>query len=352
MIVGPPDSGKSTTAKILSAYAVRLDRTPIYVDLDVSKGSLVVPGAICACVLDQSILDIKVLYINIYIYMFHLNLCLLCYQNDNSALMPLSYFYGHSAPKANMALYQSLITVMATKIKERMGNDSDTSASGVIIDTHSWSEIADLEGILHCAKAFDIDVILVTDDRLYSTLKPSLDNSSIVLVKLPRSGGIVSQDAAIRRRKRKARIDEYFYGKKVDSNHPTILSPARITIKLSQYKFWQMGGLQLHEGIRVHGSSIASDPLQLMGMSPTRDNLMHSIVAVLHKSLTFTSQTDPSVNQQDNSNNDESSGINVVAGFLYVVDVEADKDTAVLLAPCPGALPSNNIVCGSIKWYE
>jgi polyribonucleotide 5'-hydroxyl-kinase len=60
MIAGPPDSGKSTTCKILSSYAVRLDRTPVYVDLDVGKGSLCVPGAISACCLDQSFLNVKV----------------------------------------------------------------------------------------------------------------------------------------------------------------------------------------------------------------------------------------------------------------------------------------------------
>ena len=60
MIVGPPDSGKSTMANILATYAVRLDRTPVFVDLDVSKGSMVVPGALCACVLDRTFLNISV----------------------------------------------------------------------------------------------------------------------------------------------------------------------------------------------------------------------------------------------------------------------------------------------------
>ena len=60
MVVGPPDSGKTTTAKILAAYAVRLDRTPIYVDLDVGKGSMAVPGTICASILDRSFLNQQV----------------------------------------------------------------------------------------------------------------------------------------------------------------------------------------------------------------------------------------------------------------------------------------------------
>jgi polyribonucleotide 5'-hydroxyl-kinase len=330
MIVGPPDSGKSTIARVLACYAVRLDRTPVFVDLDVSKGALAVPGALCGCVLDRSFLNTK---------------------DDSSSIVPLSYFYGHASPKANIALYQSLITVMAAKINERMANDPDSSASGMIIDTHAWSDMADLEGILHSAKAFEVDVILVTDDRLYSTLKPNLENSTIVVAKLPRSGGVVTQDATAKRRKRKARIDEYFYGKKVDAGQPTTLSPARVTLRLNNFQFWQMGGLQMHDGIRVHGSSTTSDPLQFIQMPRTRDNLLHSVVAVLHKA------DSPAVlpeeaGGQASSESSSKNIVSVVAGFLYIVEVDSDKDSAVVLAPCPGALPSKNIVVGSIKWYE
>lgn len=47
-MVGPSRSGKSTVANILAAYAVRCERTPIFVDLDVSNNSLSLPGAIAA----------------------------------------------------------------------------------------------------------------------------------------------------------------------------------------------------------------------------------------------------------------------------------------------------------------
>ena len=40
MIIGPQDSGKSTLSHILSAYAVRLGREPLLVDLDVGQNSL------------------------------------------------------------------------------------------------------------------------------------------------------------------------------------------------------------------------------------------------------------------------------------------------------------------------
>ena len=61
MVVGPLDSGKSTVSQILAAYAVRLDRSPILVDLDVSKGTLAVPGTLGAASLDRHFLDVAVI---------------------------------------------------------------------------------------------------------------------------------------------------------------------------------------------------------------------------------------------------------------------------------------------------
>jgi polyribonucleotide 5'-hydroxyl-kinase len=45
MLVGPTDSGKSSVGSILLSYAVRLGRTPTFVELDVGLGAVTVPGA-------------------------------------------------------------------------------------------------------------------------------------------------------------------------------------------------------------------------------------------------------------------------------------------------------------------
>lgn len=60
LIVGAVDQGKSSLAKILASYAVRLDRTPIYVDLDVGQGALSIPGTMCAVPLDKTCLSVEV----------------------------------------------------------------------------------------------------------------------------------------------------------------------------------------------------------------------------------------------------------------------------------------------------
>jgi polyribonucleotide 5'-hydroxyl-kinase len=240
---------------------------------------------------------------------------------------------------------------MAKKIEERLQNDPDTNASGVIIDTCAWSDFSDLEIILHAAKAFDVDVILATDDRLYSSLRPSFESSPVVVARIPRSGGIVTQDAASRRRKRKAQIDEYFYGRKESPSDPNLLSPARVTIRLSQYNFWQMGGVQLHEGIKSHGVSTTSDPTQFSALVPSRDLLLHAVVAVLHRDGSF-GGPDASNAAAGSGDSEGKPAVNVAAGFVYFVEVEVDKDTAVILAPTAGPLPSKHLVVGSIKWFE
>lgn len=60
LVVGPHDSGKTTTARILSSYATRLERTPLFVDLDVGGGLLSVPGCIGAVPLDKSSFQVEV----------------------------------------------------------------------------------------------------------------------------------------------------------------------------------------------------------------------------------------------------------------------------------------------------
>ena len=51
MVVGGPDTGKSTLARLLVNYAARQGRRPLLADLDSSRGGMAMPGAIgLACV--------------------------------------------------------------------------------------------------------------------------------------------------------------------------------------------------------------------------------------------------------------------------------------------------------------
>lgn len=60
LIVGPTDHGKSTLARLLTAYALRLDRTPIFVDLDVGQPMNSLPGTLTAYPLEKTCLNVEV----------------------------------------------------------------------------------------------------------------------------------------------------------------------------------------------------------------------------------------------------------------------------------------------------
>jgi polyribonucleotide 5'-hydroxyl-kinase len=170
LIVGPSDHGKSSIARILSSYAVRLDRTPIYVDLDVSQGSISIPGCVCAAPLDKTNINIE---------------------DGFSLPMPLVYYHGHTRPKENVDLYKVLLTTLADKVNSRLEKDLEARSSGVIINTSGWIDDGGFDVLLYCIKVFAIDIILVMgNDKLYSSLSSTV-GSTHTIVKLPRSGGVV-----------------------------------------------------------------------------------------------------------------------------------------------------------------
>lgn len=53
MVVGPCDVGKSSLCRILLNYAVRMNRRPIFVDLDVGQGYIAVPGTVGALLVER-----------------------------------------------------------------------------------------------------------------------------------------------------------------------------------------------------------------------------------------------------------------------------------------------------------
>lgn len=89
MIVGPTDSGKSTLAKILVNYAVRMGRRPIYLDLDVGQGSISIPGTIGATIVNEPINVID---------------------GFDACPAPLVYNYGLKSPGLNLPLYNNYVS--------------------------------------------------------------------------------------------------------------------------------------------------------------------------------------------------------------------------------------------------
>lgn len=143
------------------------------------------------------------------------------WQEGFTNITPLVYFFGHNSPKENVDLYNDMISHLGQKINDRLKRDVDANAAGSIVNTCGWVDQDGYASIMHCIKALGIDVVLVMNqDKLYSMLKSTLDreiqtdnanggatssdgttavftasgiNKGVVVVKLPRSGGVVQR---------------------------------------------------------------------------------------------------------------------------------------------------------------
>ena len=106
------------------------------------------------------------------------------------------YFHGYTSAKENTELYKTLINNIATNVDDRLHRDQAANASGIIVNTTGWIDGDGFTLLLHAIERLHIDVVLVMGhDKLYSNLVTSLAGAvkSVAVVKLPRSGGVVSR---------------------------------------------------------------------------------------------------------------------------------------------------------------
>lgn len=146
----------------------------------------------------------------------------------------------------------------------------------------------------------------------------------------------------VRRRQRKNRVKEYFYGK---PSNP--LAPARIELKLSSVKFLRAGGYLLSEGMRSLGDDGNPSPTELMTISPTVD-LLSRVLGVLTPLESSIGSSGHSLDDQLPSELIKAN----IAGFIVVLQIDVEQNSMAILSPCPGALPSNYLIVGSITWVE
>jgi len=309
MIVGATDSGKSSLCRILCNYSTRRSHKATFVDLDVGQGTISTPGMLAAINVDKPI-DLE----------------------DGFGLeAPLVYYYGHTSPGKNVGLYKQQLARLAKDVDEHMGANKDSAAAGMIINTCGWVDGLGYQLLLYSIEQFKVDVVLVmAHERLYSDLKQHFKTSraSMEIIKMQKSGGVVTRDTAFRRRSRVCRIRAYFYG-----DFDT-LSPQSTVISFTDFKIYRVGGVpQAPASSLPLGAKRISDPLDVVEVTPTKD-ITHSVLA-----LCYANSSEDVLEQN-------------IAGFLYVTEVNPIKRRLTVLAPCAGPLPGNILLVSDLKWLE
>ncbi|KAF5839755.1 Pre-mRNA cleavage complex II Clp1, partial [Dunaliella salina] len=145
------------------------------------------------------------------------------------------------------------------------------------------------------------------------------------VLKLPKSGGVVTREREERRNARDARLKDYFYGPR------GTLMPSTQQLRADQVLVFRVGG-----GPRAPNSALpigavsATDPLRVSHVAGSAE-LVQSVMAVSHA---------PTPEQALSSN---------VAGFVLVKDVDVARGTITVLSPAPGPLPNKYLVTGSLR---
>lgn len=258
------------------------------------------------------------------------------------------------------------------------------------------------------------DVVLVVGhDRLYQQLRSALPAASVAVVKLPRSGGVSLRDSLLRRQLQSRRVRDYFYGSQPPVPNPALagsgaaaagmdggsgsvesmvpaLKPHLLELPLAKCRLWQWrpdasldddagtSGLKPVTGKAGKATSSSDGGNQggedeaswlsgavLERLEPS-GALLHCLAAVLHLPETaesgcgYCSSTRAMAVDgpyDDDAGGDEALGRQLAvcsaAGYVVIQDVNIERGTLSLLAPCPGRLPSTDLVIGNaLKWVE
>ncbi|KAJ6959929.1 protein CLP1 [Populus alba x Populus x berolinensis] len=308
IVVGPTDSGKSTLSRMLLSWAAKQGWKPTFVDLDIGQGSITAPGCIAATPIELPIDPVEGI----------------------SLEMPLVYFYGHTTPSQNVDLYKALVKELAQILERQFTGNAESRASGMVINTMGWIEGVGYELLLHAIDTFNANVVLVLgQEKLFSMLRDVLKSKpNVDVLKLQKSGGVVSRSSKFRQKSRSYRIREYFYGIAND------LSPHSNIANFSDLFVYRIGGgPQAPRSALPIGADPVANPLRVAPVNIDRD-LLHVVLAV-----SYAQEPDQIVSSN-------------IAGFIYITDIDLQRRKITYLSPTAGELPSKYLVMGTLTWLE
>jgi polyribonucleotide 5'-hydroxyl-kinase len=256
-------------------------------------------------------------------------------------------WYGHSSLD-NTDLFAAQIVALAAKMDKRMENDTETArASGILVNTNGWIQNDGYQMLLKTIEAMRITVVLVMGhDRLYSMLKSSnQDKKNLKVIKLPRSGGVVSRDSSFVRASRSLAIKRYFYGDFVEgpnSARVPSLTPFLAHVEFKEVQLYKLTSVALSASLLPVSAKQSTEPVQLTTVDIT-EKLQHALLAVCHPAAVQAFQKSGRARDLYESG---------VAGFVAVERVLTDTEMLHLLCPCAGSLPSYTLLTGDITWME
>ncbi|KAL7662964.1 mRNA cleavage and polyadenylation factor CLP1 [[Candida] zeylanoides] len=334
MVVGSEHSGKTSLMKTLASYALKMDRSPVLVNLNPREGVFSLPGSLTATPVSD-ILEVD--STNGWGSTTTSGVAL------HNPKQPLVKNFGFETVADNPELYKYQVSKLGVAVMSRLQHDAAVSASGVLVDTPPLS-IKDFGVIEGVVSDFEIDVMVVMgNERLAVELRRRLAHKrSLAIVKVAKSGGVVEVDDAFVRSLQQQTIREYFYG---TARSP--LSPYNTVVDVKDvvlYRVVEQSEASSSAAFLPSGDSfelegeVAADQYYARVTEPTAAVLSNSIVAI-----TQLAASDTSGRSLMNT---------CVKGYAYVSDVDDARGKMRVLLPVPGTLPRNVLIVTAIRYIE
>ncbi|KAG2389108.1 hypothetical protein C9374_014508 [Naegleria lovaniensis] len=309
LVCGPSDTGKSSVAKILLNYAVRVGQRLIFADLDCGQNDITFPGTLSMIVRNAwETIDIE---------------------DEFSLCSPLTYFYGETSPEKNIDYFKTLVSQMKKMIDKRISNDQLLSEGGFIVNT-GWVEGVGHQILLYIIKEMNINhVIVMGDDRMTNNLKKDLKDSKITVTRLRKNPGVVNRTKEHRSKTNQLRTKQYFYGASRS------LSPHSIVVKFDDINLCRIGSeWQAPESVLPIGAKSSFNPVEIKQVDFS-EITKFSIIAVSHAS---------SLDEVLTKN---------IYGIVHVTKIDPENRTMTVLSPSPGkSLPGKFLIVGHISWLD
>ena len=171
LILGPENAGKTSVAKILTAYATKMERQPVVVNLDPVEGMLSVPGTLSATAF-RTMIDVEEGW----------GCSPMSGPSPVPVKLPLVYFYPMVSPLEGEggAVYRPIVSRLALSVTARMAEDEDARETGIIVDTPgilSQGKPGSLEMINHIVTEFSSTCLTHISRLVHKTKKKKTTTS-------------------------------------------------------------------------------------------------------------------------------------------------------------------------------
>lgn len=350
LILGNGLSGKTAAAKTLVAYASKMDRIPLLVNLDPKEGVFSLPGLLTATAI-RDFLDIE--SVNGW------GGSPTTGATPHLPKQPLVKSFGFVNINDNVELFKYQASQLGKAALSRIAQDDDIRVGGIVIDTPALG-MKDFPVIECLVSEFEIDLIVVTgNDKLVVDLsrkfEQKIKDSNLSVVKIGRCNAVSEVDDAFVRKCQEDTIKEYFNGNfrtrlsplkfDVDMNSYTIYKVARLLDYTSQMAFLPSGDSYTAD---VEGDDAAEkekeETLEKYFVKiddPNSSNLENSIVAITQ----IPSAPNAKVLALELLNSS-------ILGYAHISKVDDTKKKMSMLFPSANNIPRNILIATDIGYME